>query len=197
MNMIELAQRLKSIRVERGLTLEEVASKAGLTRGWLSKVENFRVTPSLPALSSIAGILGVTMAELFSGLEDRPPLVVVTKGERKLIRRDEDVSDLLYHSLAHSRPGREMDPFVITVPKSSSRPKMAHAGEEFLFVLSGRLRLEFDDASHDLEEGDSAYFDGDHPHSIVCIGSRAAEILVVYRQNQGGQDEDTDSARGT
>jgi transcriptional regulator with XRE-family HTH domain len=71
-NMIELAQRLKRIRIQREYTLEDVASRAGLTRGWLSKVENFRVTPSLPALANIAGVLGVSLSELFEGL-DSPP----------------------------------------------------------------------------------------------------------------------------
>ena len=47
MNLVELAQRIKTIRLERRLTLQEVASRTGLTRSWLSKVENFRVTPSL------------------------------------------------------------------------------------------------------------------------------------------------------
>jgi len=68
---------LKRLRTQRGLTLEEVASRAGLTRGWLSKVENFRVTPSLPALFQIAQALQVPLSDLFEGLETRPPLVVV------------------------------------------------------------------------------------------------------------------------
>ena len=87
MNMLELAQRLKAVRVERGFTLEEIASQAGLTRGWLSKVENFRVTPSLPALSSIASVLGITLSELFEGLDNHPVLVVVRGDERKSIKK--------------------------------------------------------------------------------------------------------------
>ena len=64
MNLVELAQRIKSRRLDQRLTIEEVAAQAGLTRSWLSKVENFRVTPSLPALGGIAKALGVRPRDL-------------------------------------------------------------------------------------------------------------------------------------
>lgn len=183
MNAIELAQRLKQLRIERGLTLEEVASRAGLTRGWLSKVENFRVTPSLPALSSIANILDVTLAELFEGLDARPPIVVVSKDERRRIRRDEDVSSYVYESLAHPRPSRDMDPFVLIVGEGDERPKLSHDGEEFMFVLSGKIELHFNDDVHVLEVGDCAYFEGSHPHRVVCLSEKPAKVLIVYSGN--------------
>jgi len=182
MNMLELAQRLKATRVERGYTLEDIASRAGLTRGWLSKVENFRVTPSLPALSSIASVLGITLAELFEGLDARPTLVVVREAERKAMKRDEDVSKLAYESLAHSRADRAMDPVVITVPPEDARPKLSHDGEEFLLVLEGSIHFEYDETTHELNRGDSAYFDGDHPHRLICNGETPAKVLAVYHE---------------
>ena len=190
MNTVELAQRLKALRVENGLTLSDVASRAGLTRSWLSKVENFRVTPSLPALASIAGVLGVSMSELFEGLDERPRLVIVRKNERPKVRRDEDISLLSYESLASSRAERAMDPFVITVPPADSRPRLGHDGEEFLYVLAGRITLEFEDATHTLDTGDSAYFDAELPHRVSCEGPDAAEILVVFHQGSAVADLD-------
>ena len=189
MNMVELAHRLRKIRTDRGLTLEQVASEAGLTRGWLSKVENFRVTPSLPALSSIAGALGATLSELFEGLDTQPPIVVVRSGQRRPMKRDEDVSLLSYEALAYTRPSREMDPFVLTVPRADDRPLLTHAGEEFLFVLQGTVKLEYNGSTEQLDEGDSAYFDGEHPHRLVCEHDTPAKVLVVYCRNT----EDTDT----
>ena len=84
MNLIELAANLKAARLAKGMTLEDVASRAGLTRSWLSKVENFRVTPSLPALASISQALGVSLSELFEGIDDQPAFVVTRKGEGKV-----------------------------------------------------------------------------------------------------------------
>lgn len=180
MNMVELSQRLKSLRMEREMTLEEVASHAGLTRGWLSKVENFRVTPSLPALSKIADALGVTMAELFEDLDSRPKLVVVRKEDRQIRRRDEEISDLVYESLAFPRPAREMDPFILTIPSGSERPALSHAGEEFMLALSGTTRLDHGEDAIVLSEGDSAYFDGNVPHRVICQSEKASKVLIVY-----------------
>jgi transcriptional regulator with XRE-family HTH domain len=179
-NMIELAQRLKRIRIQREYTLEDVASRAGLTRGWLSKVENFRVTPSLPALANIAGVLGVSLSELFEGLDSRPPVVVIHQDQRVTMKRDEDVSMLEYESLAHSRPSRNMDPFVIKVPRADQRPMLSHAGEEFMYVLKGSITLEYGTDKYQLEAGDSAYFDGEHPHRMICVSDQTAEVIVVY-----------------
>lgn len=189
MNLVELAQRLRRIRLERGLTLEEVASRGGLTRGWLSKVENFRVTPSLPALDGLAKGLGVSLSELFEGLDERPPLVVVRRDERRPLRRDDELSTLTYHSLAFPRTSRAMDPFIVTVPSSDTRPKLTHPGEEFLLVLTGEVMLEHGERTEALREGDSAYLDGIVPHRIVCRSGEAAQVLVVYHGHSQTPDD--------
>lgn len=196
MNIIELAGRLRQLRVDLDLTLEDVASKAGLTRGWLSKVENFRVTPSLPALSRICSTLGVPLSKLFEGLDDHPPIVIVPKSERCLVQRDEEVSQLTYESLASGRPSRRMDPFVITVPKTDDRPQLAHGGEEFLLVIRGAVRLEYGEETHRLGVGDSAYFDGFIPHRLVCVDKGPAEVLVVYHGVAGEDLAEEDPTAG-
>ncbi|QDV64412.1 helix-turn-helix domain-containing protein [Crateriforma conspicua] len=189
MNLTELAQRLKRVRLQRGLTLEQVATQAGLSRGWLSKVENFRLTPSLPALSEIASVLDVSLSELFEGLEAEPGLVVVRSDQRVEYRRDEPVSKIRYASLAHARPKRSMDPFLLKVPVEDDREKLPHKGEEFLYVLSGQARLDYGDDSHELNPGDSVYFDGEVPHRVVCRDGEECEVLVVFH-DVGGEASD-------
>jgi len=186
-NIVELAQKLKATRLQRNLTLEEVATRAGLTRGWLSKVENFRVTPSLPSLSRICEAMNVTMSEIFEGIEAKPPLVVTKRGKGPVIRRDEDISQQAYESLAHDRPSREMDPFVVTVPPTDDRPMLTHNGEEFLMVLEGSIRLDYGEDQEKLEEGDSAYIDPTTPHRLACLSKKPAKVLVVFY----GMDEGT------
>lgn len=194
MNLVELSQRLKRIRLERGMTLEQVAAQAGLTRGWLSKVENFRVTPSLPALSAIADALGVTMSDLFHGLEARPKIVVVPREAREVVRRDEEVSSYTYEALAAARPARTMHPFLLTVPVHDDRPALTHAGEEFMLVLSGRADLEYDGVRHTLGEGDAAYIDGDRPHRLICLSPEPARVLLVYHGIEAQHLPDADGA---
>jgi len=180
MNLVELALRLRQLRIERGLTLEQVASEAGLTRGWLSKVENFRVTPSLPALSSMASALDVSLSELFDGLDERPSLVIVRKGEGASVARDEEENAYTYEALARPRPSRRMDPFILTVPTDAERTMKDHGGEEFMHVLAGRVLLDYDEETHRLKAGDSAYFDGTRPHRVRNAGRTDARLLLVY-----------------
>lgn len=181
MNLVELAQRIHALRQKQGLTLKQVASRTGLTPSWLSKVENFRVTPSLPALGRIAAALGTSVSELVAELDEAPSLTLVRAGERTVVERDAPDSETTYESLAHNRSGRRMDPFELTVPgESSRRAALTHEGEEFLIVLEGRIQLEHDGSVHDLTRGDAAYFDATRPHRLVNPHKRAATVLCVF-----------------
>lgn len=170
------------MRLDRRLTLEEVALRTGQTRSWLSKVENFRVTPSLPALGKIAEALGVTMADLVAGLDQKPQLIVVRKGERKLVDRDSSPANTtVYESLAHKRPNRAMDPFLLTLPPGVARERpLTHEGEEFLMVLSGPVRFEYGDEQISLDDGDSLYFDASVPHRLINSFQHTSTVLCVF-----------------
>ncbi len=181
MNLVELSQRIKQRRLDLGLSLEEVAAAAGQTRSWLSKVENFRITPSLPALARVAEALRVPLAVLLEGLDAKPQIVLTRQQDRRVIRRDPQNSDIVYETLIQGRANRRMDPFLLQVPagggRSVSRP---HEGEEFLIVLEGRVTLEYGDESFALETGDSLYFDADTPHRLVNPDDQAARVLCVF-----------------
>ena len=182
MNLVELAQRIKSRRLDQRLTIEEVAARAGLTASWLSKVENFRVTPSLPALGKIARALDVSVSALVEGLDERPKLVVIRSDERKVVQRDQSPKNKsVYESLAHRRLNRTMDPFLITIPGGVSREKaLDHEGEEFLYVQSGSVQFEYDGEIVSLQTGDSLYFEASVPHRLINPNKRPAEVLCVF-----------------
>lgn len=187
MNLVELAQRIRKLRLDKRLTLEDVASRSGLTRSWLSKVENFRITPSLPALGQIASALDVTLANLVEGLDEKPRLVKITKEERRVVERDRSKQNTtVYESLAHKRPNRAMDPFLLTVPAGVSRETaMSHEGEEFLMVQQGAIDFEFDGEIHSLRKGDCLYFDSYIPHRIINPHKREAHVLCVFLESRG------------
>jgi transcriptional regulator with XRE-family HTH domain len=187
MNLVELAERIKTFRLNQRLTLQQVASRTGLTRSWLSKVENFRVTPSLPALGQIAEALGVTVAQLVEGLERKSNLVLTQRGKGKAIYRDHPRSKAVYESLAHEHMGRKMDPFILRVPPGDvHRGAMPHEGEEFLLVLAGQIDFEYGQESHVLRKGDSAYFNGAVKHRILNRGKTPAEVLCVFNGHGDG-----------
>jgi len=181
MNLVELGQKIRALRIERGMTLDDVVSKSGLTRSWLSKVENFRVTPSLPALGEIAKALGVKVSSLLEDLDSRPDFVIVKSGDGLRVSRDSEASSIVYESLAHERPDRTMDPFVLIVPPGGGRSKsLSHDGEEFLRVLSGKVQFFYGEGVHELAAGDSLYFDAVTPHRLENPGPKPAQVLCVF-----------------
>ncbi len=181
MNLVELASRIKAARMSKGYTLDRVAEISGLGKGLLSKVENFRVTPSLPTLAKLCEALGMSLSELFEGLDEKPKLSITRTADRKEIERDRDQSDISYHALAHGRPDRNMDPFVLDVPAGGGRREaMPHEGEEFLIVLKGGISFEYNGEVHLLKEGDAAYFDAEVDHRVFNPGAKDAKILCVF-----------------
>ncbi|MCC9643524.1 cupin domain-containing protein [Rhodopirellula sp. JC740] len=180
MNLIELAQRLRQLRLDRGYTLEDVAQRSGQTKSWLSRVENFRITPSLSSLAELANALGVSTASLLEGLDDRPQIVCVRHDQRQRIQRDPD-SMIEYYSLAHERTHRTMDPFLLNVPSGEIREPRTHEGEEFLIVLKGRVQFIYGDETFTLTKGDSLYFDSEVEHALRNPYANDAEVLCLFR----------------
>lgn len=188
MNQVELAQRIKELRLERRMTLDDAAAKVGLTRSWWSKVENFRLTPSLPALFRISSALGVTISKLLEGLDERPKLVVVRPDQREPLSRDPEQSTIRYESLAHGRPNRRMDPMLLSIEPGKGRTTaLPHEGEEFLIVLRGRVKFEYGVEERELSAGDAAYFDGLVPHRLFNPFDESAEVLCVFEGLEASQ----------
>lgn len=181
MNLVELASRIKAARLGRGYTLDRVAELSGLGKGMLSKVENFRVTPSLPTLVKLCEALGLRLSELVDGLDARPKLSIIRADDRREVERDRDQSDIRYFSLAHGRADRNMDPFELEIPPHGGRREaMPHEGEEFMLILEGEVGFEFDGEVHHLVRGDSAYFDAEIEHRVFNRGAAPARLLCVF-----------------
>ena len=179
---MELAQRIKQKRLENRLTIEQLAVSTGLTRSWLSKVENFRVTPSLPALFKIARNLGVTVSELVEGIEETPGMCIVRRGEGVHVDRNPSPqNNINYQSLAHDRKSHAMEPFLLTIPPQGGKSEpLPHDGEEFLMVLSGQAALDYGEDRIELDEGDCLYFNGSTPHRVFNPNDDPAQVLCVF-----------------
>lgn len=163
------------------MTLDQVSEASGLGKGLLSKVENFRVTPTLPTLAKLCETLGVKLSELVDGLDEKPQLCIVRRNRRKAVERDGGESNIVYNSLAHGRANRSMDPFELIVPAQGGRKEpMAHEGEEFLTVLEGKVQFEFDGKIETLEAGDSLYFDAETDHRLFNVTDKDARVLCVF-----------------
>src|SRR5262249_2959709 len=97
------------------------------------------------------------------------------------IERDGNESNIAYHSLAHGRANRTMDPFELVIPPRGGRKTAkAHEGEEFLMVMKGKVEFEFDGKVQSLSEGDCLYFDAETDHRLFNLTDREAHVLCVF-----------------
>jgi transcriptional regulator with XRE-family HTH domain len=167
---------LRQLRSAKGLTLDQLATLSELTRGYISLVERGLKTPSVAALLRLAAALDVNVTYLFDPNPTPAPRYTLFRQQKRSAPVQEGGFDLL--ALAASRTQKRMEPFLIR-PRLKSAPRASHAGEEFLFVVSGGVAIKIDGEEILLEKGDCLYFSGETPHEVRSIGPQKAEVLLV------------------
>jgi transcriptional regulator with XRE-family HTH domain len=167
---------LKQLRAAKGLTLDQLATQSELTRGYISLVERGLKTPSVNALLRLAAALDVNVTYLFDPNPTPAPRYTLFRQNEQHSPVQEDGFDLV--ALAASRTRKMMEPFVIRPPLKSA-PRASHAGEEFLFVISGKMAIRFEDEEIILAKGDCLYFAGETPHWVRSIGKTKADVLLI------------------
>ncbi|MFC4671878.1 helix-turn-helix domain-containing protein [Seohaeicola nanhaiensis] len=179
---LDLGARVRQLRKDRDWTLEQAAKQAGLARSTLSKIENGQMSPTYDALKKLATGLQISVPQLFT-----PPERAQANG-RMAVTRAEDgqpVATVTYeHSLlAESLTRKKMLPYRARVRARAMEEFdgwVRHDGEEFLYVLTGVIRLytEFYEPV-DMRRGDSAYYDAAMGHNVISVSPEDATILWV------------------
>ena len=183
--VIHVGEALRRLRGRMGLRIEDIARRAGFTKGFLSKIENGKSSPPIATLMRLADALGVDPSALLqsdSGRNAGDPnaSVHVPADARQRIHNAGAGPGYLYWALAAGRAHKAMEPFVLTVhPKEVDRKKtFQHPGEEFIFVLSGRCDYRVGDDVFELNAGDSLYFDARRPHAPYPRGGPVTFIAI-------------------
>ena len=162
-----IGQTVRKLRLQQNLTIAEIARKAQISSGMLSKIENGQTSASLDSLLGLAEALGATLASLFAGFSsDEGGAQHVKSGKGPEVVRRGTKRGHTYHLLAIERgPRRVFEPFLVTLTnKSEIFPGFEHPGIEFIYLLQGRLRYRHGKSSYLLEAGDSLTFRGSVPH---------------------------------
>ena len=173
------------MRQQAGRTLTEVARQADLTKSALSKIETGRISPPISTLSRIARALRVRLADFFVTDGPAPALVVTRKGRGTHFTRDESRFGYAYEALAAPKRDKTAEPFLLTIRPGDPPGRFHHGGQEFLFMLSGKLEFTFDDEAIVVQAGDSMYFDSGHVHRTRLLGNRPARFLCVFMKESG------------
>ncbi|MGE4239076.1 helix-turn-helix domain-containing protein [Ramlibacter sp.] len=183
-------QRIAALRLLNAQSLEDVASRAGLTKSYLSKLERGVSQPSIATVLKLAKAFGVPSGRLLGDSGAPTDIVVVKKGERIPFSRTAGRAGYVYEAIAAHGADKRMTPFIMRPPLASSErlDLVTHAGEELVFVISGRLELIFKDRRFVLEAGDSVYFAAALPHRSRSLGRTRAEALVVVSAPQSPAD---------
>jgi transcriptional regulator with XRE-family HTH domain len=175
--------RLKRLREIKGITLEALAARSGLTKSYLSKVERGVSIPSLATALKLAEAFDVGVGDLFGVEASTSDYVVVRKNERKPIRRRGQRAGYSYETVAPAMAHGLFETFISHPPlkKDVARnmPRIEHGGQELYFVLAGTVEMSFPNATVKLAAGDCLRFNGRMPHRTVSLGSKRAEALVI------------------
>jgi transcriptional regulator with XRE-family HTH domain len=178
----EIGKNIKAHRLSQKLTVQALSEKAGITKGYLSKVENSEKAPPVSTLIVIAKALGVTISHLLGEQEAPARCSLVKQDERRLMARDGTVFGYSYETLAHRHLNKKMEPYILTIPaKCEDRPMFQHEGEEMLLVIEGTMRFLHGEDEYIVETGDCIYFDSGVPHYGHSADGREVKcVMVIY-----------------
>ena len=175
-----LAGRLAFLRKQRGLTLDDLASGSGLTKSYLSKVERGLSVPSISTAMKLAASFDLSVGQLLGEEQYDDAISVVRRSRRPSFMRAGSAAGYDYEMLAAGKRFKSMEPFVMRPPLAhQDERRFAHAGQEMIFVIAGKMELEFGGRTYVLNKGDCAYFDSHLPHRSRSLDNRIAEVLVV------------------
>ncbi|MBB1254245.1 helix-turn-helix domain-containing protein [Streptomyces alkaliterrae] len=169
-----VAPRLREFRRRGGFSLEAAARRLGLSPAHLSRLETGQRQPSLPLLLTLARAYGTTVSDLLGErAPERSP--VVRAGEPEAVR----AGGWTYWRIGG--PGRAMQTLRVHLPPGAQQDLVrVHPGEEWLYVLDGRLRLSLGSERHLLDPGDTAHYDSLTPHRLTAVSEGGVELLFVH-----------------
>ncbi|WP_316568627.1 XRE family transcriptional regulator [Neobacillus sp. YIM B06451] len=175
---MDIGSKIRSIRKRKNITIAQICEGTGLSKGFISNVENNNTSPSINTLQTIANFLKVPLPYLL--LEKDKQMTVIRKNERQVMTSNE--SDMKVEHLA-SRGGLSIR--VVEFPSGASTGgKNAHEGEECHLVLKGKILAEQGEESYIMEEGDTFSWCASVPHYVKNIGDDVAKVLIaVYTQD--------------
>jgi transcriptional regulator with XRE-family HTH domain len=183
-------ERIAEIRKTYSITREDLAERSGVSVDLITKIEDDGHIPDLAPLIKISRGLGVRLGTLLDDHEQLGP-VICRAGQAASSSRfktglpeDADSKPDVHHgmsfnALAADKNGRHMEPFIVAIEADAEQEKSAHEGEEFIYVLEGKLALEYGMDKETLNTGDSVYYDSIVPHRVFSADSNSVKILAV------------------
>lgn len=181
--IVQISQKIKNIRKDKGFTIQDVAERAGVTKGLISQIENSRTIPSLLVLIQIIKALEVDLNFFFNdiSLEGREAPIMVLRKEEYSKFEKEPASGYSYERI-FTRKFKDVavDFVILEIQPGSERDFVTTDAFEFKYIIQGSVTYHFRDQSIVLNEGDSMLFDGRLEHNPVNEHKIPVRMLVIY-----------------
>ena len=179
----DIGERIRKIREEKGLSLEELSRLTGFDVQFLSNLEKNMAQPQLGTVIKLSKALDSAFGRLVSGVGDK--LYSITRrNERRTVSRSTSQKSqkqvYVYKSLAPDVKGRHMEALLVQLEEDPEKEVSVHEGEEFIFVLDGVVAMGIGEDSFELEHGDSIYYLSTTPHHIAAKNGKATILAVLY-----------------
>jgi transcriptional regulator with XRE-family HTH domain len=179
-NQQGLNARLRSLRLERDLSLDDLAAKTGVTKGFLSLVERGLKAPSISTVMALSRAFGLPISRLFEEASHAGNAYsLVRRANRKKYAREGSLYGYKYEALAFRKDHKAMEPFIVMPPRRLPRRSFQHSGDEMVFVLTGIVETHLGSEKILLNPGDCLYFDASVPHRSRSMSKQRAVTLVV------------------
>ncbi len=173
---MEIGRKLKELRMSKGLTQEELADRAELSKGFISQLERDLTSPSIATLVDILQCLGTDLKDFFCDVSDDQ---VVFHETDYFEKTDTELKNTIQWIIPNAQKNI-MEPIRLTLePGGSTYPDIPHEGEEFGYVLSGSITIHLGQKSYKAKKGEAFYFTPNTQHYITANGRTGASLIWV------------------
>lgn len=181
--IFRISNKIKEIRKINGVTIQELAVKAGVSKGLISQIENNRTVPSLFVLINIINALEVDLNEFFKDFNSDNalgPIIVKKKDSYVEFEKEQAIGFHYKRIFTSSIDSSTLDIVLLELQPDAKRPMVQTEAFEYKYILSGQVEYVFKDQVIVLDEGDSIFFNGRLSHTPRNIGKEKAIMLIVY-----------------
>ena len=180
-----VGEKIVSIRESKRITLVELADRCGFTETMMGKIEENEAIPSLGHLIKVARALGVRLRTFLDDMDQLGPVISrkgdLSQGGSFSSKSSNTHQNLNFFPLASDKSGRHMEPFIVDINPATGTDftQSSHEGEEFIYVLTGEVEINYGKAVYNLSDGDSIYYDSVVDHHVHSANDLPAKILAV------------------
>ena len=181
---LHIGHKIRQLRKKAGLVLKDLSDRTGLSTPLLSQIEKEVVSAPVATLLRISRALDVDISFFFQNENSQERIIVIRRDESKILDSryfGREESGYYYEAPAYKKSRKHMEPFLVEFRRKETGKLsyFSHEGEEFLYVLQGKLEFRTEDQYYALDPGDSLYFESSIPHAYRALGKKNAKALTV------------------